>query len=184
MAAGLESLWQLGHGAYQIGKSYATGEKLAGDRGVALAKTLVPFTGAAQLSSGYYAGPEAGADRGARQDANYNIERAMPGLRDQIRNGKTEQAVQEMVGLGMSRGQIQMTVRNTLNPAIAAVHAQKWMAQHGDPNQNFITKNTPGAKPLGLPSAPPPRGIPSASQTPQQHGANQANQMWQEAQRQ
>ena len=185
MAAGLESLWQLGHGAYQIGKSYATGEKLAGDRGVALAKTLVPFTGAAQLSSGYYAGPEAGADRGARQDANYNIERAMPGLRDQIRNGKTEQAVQEMVGLGMSRGQIQMTVRNTLNPAIAAVHAQKWMAQHGDPSQNFISKNTPGASPpQGLPSAPPPRGIPSASQTPQQHGANQANQMWREAQRQ
>ena len=79
-------------------------------------KAIAPFIGTT-ISKGYPGGPELGvlADAKARQQ--YRVQEAMPGIRDQIRQGDIAGALTKMQELNIPRGLQTYYVKTTQNPS-------------------------------------------------------------------
>lgn len=79
-------------------------------------KAIAPFIGTT-ISKGFPGGPELGVLYDAKARQQYRVQEALPGIRDQIRQGDVEAAVAKMEEIGIPRGLQKFYIQTTQNPA-------------------------------------------------------------------
>jgi hypothetical protein len=70
------------------------------------------------FSKGAPGGPAVGLAYQARDEHDFAVNEAMPGIRDMIRGGDTDKAVEKMQALGMPPSYIRWVIRTTINPSL------------------------------------------------------------------
>ena len=86
-------------GIHELYQQNIQGKKTQSDSGVALAKVLGPLTGMAQVSSGYPGGPAAGEMHAQGEAARYDLQKALPAIRDKVRAGDRDGAEADLRAL-------------------------------------------------------------------------------------
>lgn len=105
-----------------------TGEK--GDVGVEAAKAILPTLGIGQISGGYPGGPRAGFEASERRDMRFDINAALPKVRQLVKQGKMDEAVDALRQVGADGSEIRGIIRHAANPAAASASLDKWYARH------------------------------------------------------
>lgn len=103
-------------GGIELAKHYIFGQPSHGDAGTSALKVLGPTTGLAQVSSGFPGGPEAGKIHGVIERQKYEVQQALPGIRDKIKSGDIDGARDDMNRLGIPPGLQRFYLQSTLNP--------------------------------------------------------------------
>jgi len=104
---------QLPLSAIQGAKDWYAGN---GDATLNASKVLAPLAGMT-FSKGAPGGEAVGEMYAARARHDFNVQDAMPGIREQIRRGDVRGAYQHMLQLGMQPGLAQWEIRATLQPS-------------------------------------------------------------------
>jgi Transglycosylase SLT domain len=97
-------------------KQHVMGEPAKGDPSVSAMKILGPITGLAQVSSGFPGGPAAGELHAQSEREKYELQKAMPAIRDKIKAGDTEGAMADMTALNVPPQLRRYYIRQTLQP--------------------------------------------------------------------
>jgi hypothetical protein len=99
-----------------FGNATGTHKETTQEMLVSAAKVLGPATGLFSLSQGYPGGPAAGELHAQQQRMQYEQQKAMPAIRDLIRQGKAGSARQEMTKLGLPPKEQSFFIRQTEKP--------------------------------------------------------------------
>jgi hypothetical protein len=91
-------------------------ESAPSDPWVSWMKVLGPMTGLAQVSRGFPGGPAAGEMHAQGEREKYDLQQALPAIREKIKAGDTEGAVRDMQVLNVPPGLMRYYVRQTLTP--------------------------------------------------------------------
>lgn len=110
--ATIEGAWDLAKEGYQ----HVTGQPSKGGASLSALKILGPTTGLAQVSSGFPGGPAGGVIHALSDRQRYEWQKALPGIRDQIKSGDTDGAQEAMTNLKMPPSLQRYYIQQTINP--------------------------------------------------------------------
>ena len=108
----IEGAWELGKEAYRR----VAGEEPRGNAALSALKVAGPMTGLAQVSSGFPGGPAAGVLHDFQERQRYELQKAMPDVREQIKSGDIEGAREKMGALGVPPALQKFYIQQTINP--------------------------------------------------------------------
>lgn len=108
-------------GAYNA----VTGAK--GDAGVETMKAVLPTLGIGQVSTGYPGGPQAGFEAAAKRSENFDVLSSLPKVRDLVKAGDTQGAIDLLQKSGAQGREIRGMIRAASNPGVSLA---KWYARH------------------------------------------------------
>lgn len=103
-------------GLHELYQQHIEGKKTQSDPYVAAAKVLGPLTGLAQVSSGFPGGPAAGELHAQGEREKYDLQKALPAIRDKVRAGDVEGATSDLRALKVPPALIRYYVRQTERP--------------------------------------------------------------------
>lgn len=105
-------------GLHELFEQHVMGKPTQADPYVSLAKVIGPLTGLAQVSQGFPGGPAAGEMHAQGEREKYDLQKALPDIRDKIRNGDTEGAVADMTALKVPPALQRYYLRQTMQPGM------------------------------------------------------------------
>ena len=97
------------------------------------------------VSQGYPGGPAEGEMHAAREQHNYAVQQAMPGIREQIRTGNVAGAREAMAKLGMDLRYQMFEIRQTLNPHATARQIQRNLGYMTPEQRGRVSADRQGA---------------------------------------
>ena len=107
-------------GLSEMMHQHILGEKTQADPYVSAMKILGPLTGAAQISQGFPGGQAAGEMHAQTEREKYDLQKALPDIRDKIRKGDVDGAIADMRELRVPPGLMRYYIRQTMHPGPSA----------------------------------------------------------------
>lgn len=115
-------------GAHEMWQQWVQGKTTKADPYVSALKVFGPLTGLAQISQGFPGGPASGEVHAQSERQKYELQKAMPGIRDKIRSGDSSGAAEDMTALGVPTRLQKYYIQQTEQPSTSKAQMQKFRA--------------------------------------------------------